>query len=301
MSISANSPNALPQDSMRGKICMVTGANAGIGKATALGLAKLGATVMMVCRDSDRGKAARDEISRESNNSAVELLVADLSSQEAIHNLVADYKSSHDKLHVLVNNAGANTQQRTLTSDGIELNFAVNYLACFLLTNLLLDVLKAGAPSRVVNVTSSAEGFGSINFDDLTLEQNYTWMRAHAQSKLAQVMFTYKLARGLAGMGVTVNCVNPGAVRTNFTKDLGGWFGLMARLARPFALTPEKGAEPILYLATSSDVDGISGKYFEKMKAAQSSKTSQDQELARQLWQVSETLTQLESTSVPSQ
>lgn len=285
-------------DSMRGRICMVTGANAGIGRATAMSLAKLGATVVMVCRNADKGQAAWADIREASGDSNLELLIADLASQRAVRQLADEYRRSHDRLHVLVNNAGTSSKQRILTGDGIEQTFAVNHLAPFLLTNLLLDVLKASAPARVVNVTSSAESFGKIHFDDLTLAQNYGSMRAHAQSKLANVLFTYELARRLAGTGVTVNCLNPGAVRTDGPLQMGGFYGLMARLARPFALTPEQGAEAVVYLATSNEVEGVSGQYFEKQKAHQSSKQSYDAVLAQRLWDVSVELTKRERTGV---
>lgn len=290
--------NQSQSDFMRGKICMVTGANSGIGRATALGLAKLGATVVMVCRDAGRGQTVWAEIREESGNPAVELMIADLSSQAAIRKLAADYKHTHDSLHVLINNAGVVANQRTVTEDGIELQFAVNHLAHFMLTMLVLDVLKASAPSRIVNVTSSAESFGTIKFDDLMTEEKYTPMGAQAQAKLANVMFTYELARRLEGTGVMGNCLNPGAVRTKITQDMGGWFGLMARLARPFAKTPEQGAETPLYLATSSEVEGVSGKYFENKKAKPTSQKSYDTAAARRLWDVSAELTKLEPAAL---
>jgi NAD(P)-dependent dehydrogenase (short-subunit alcohol dehydrogenase family) len=287
-------------DSMRGKIGMVTGANAGIGRATALGLAKLGATVVMVCRDASRGQMALAEIREESGNPAVELMLADLSSQAAIRKLAADYKRTHDRLHVLINNAGVIANRRIVTEDGIELLFAVNHLAYFMLTMLLLDVLKTSAPARIVNVTSAAESFGTINFDDLMSAQKYTPMGAISQAKLANVMFTYELARRLEGSGVTVNCLNPGAVRTKITQDMGGWYGLMARLARPFAKTPEQGAETPLYLATSSEVEGVSGQYFENKKAKPTSRKSYDTVAAQRLWDVCADLTRLEPTALPA-
>jgi NAD(P)-dependent dehydrogenase (short-subunit alcohol dehydrogenase family) len=214
---------AMENANMRGKICMVTGASSGIGKATALGLAKLGATVVMICRDSGRGQAALEEIKAESGNASVELMLADLASQSAIRQLAADYERTHNTLHVLVNNAGIITPQRTLTVDGIEQNFAVNHLAYFMLTLLLLNMLKASTPARIINVTSPAESFGKINFADLMAEQKFNAMVVYAQSKLANVLFTYELARQLAGKGVTVNCLSPGAVQTNIFNDLGGF------------------------------------------------------------------------------
>jgi retinol dehydrogenase 14 len=292
---------AMENANMRGKICMVTGASSGIGKATALGLAKLGAAVVMICRDSGRGQAALEEIKAESGNASVELMLADLASQSAIRQLAADYERTHNTLHVLVNNAGIITPQRTLTVDGIEQNFAVNHLAYFMLTLLLLNMLKASTPARIINVTSPAESFGKINFADLMAEQKFNAMVVYAQSKLANVLFTYELARQLAGKGVTVNCLSPGAVQTNIFNDLGGFFGLMTRLTRPFASTPEQGAQPSLYLATSGEVEGVSGKYFDKQKPKQSSKASYDTTLAQRLWQVSAELTGLESAEPVSE
>lgn len=270
---------------------MVTGANAGVGKATALGLAKLGATVVMVCRNAAKAHAALAEIQTASGNPAISLMLADLSIQSDIHKLVADFKDTHKPLHILVNNAGVTVKHRTLTPEGVELSFAVNHLAPFLLTNLLLDVLKTNAPARIINVTSAAEAMGEIDFDDLTLENKYTAMRGYAQSKLANVFFTYELARRLNGTGVIANCVNPGAVKTKVAQGMGGWYGLMARLARPFAKTPEQAAEDILYLAGASEMQGVNGKYFEGKKETPSSPFSYDAEVARHLWTVSEELT----------
>jgi NAD(P)-dependent dehydrogenase (short-subunit alcohol dehydrogenase family) len=280
---------------MRGKVCLVTGANDGIGKATALGLAKMGATVVMVCRDAAKGQAALAEIRQASGNPSIELLVADLSSQAAIHKLVDEFKQNHNQLHVLINNAGVNVLVRTLTADSVELNFAVNHLAPFMLTLLLLDVLKASAPARIVNVNSAAQGFGIIHFDDLMLAEKYDSMRGYAQSKLANILFGYELARRLAGTDVTVNCFNPWLAKTKIAQGMGGFFGLMARVLRPFAATPEKAAETAIYLATSSEVEGVSGKYFENKREKMSSKASYDLDLAKRLWDVSAELVHLES------
>jgi retinol dehydrogenase-14 len=276
---------------LTGKVAMVTGANDGIGRATALGLAKLSATVVMVCRDRPRGEAAQAAIRAESGNPAVELLLADLSSQAAVRNLAAAYQRTHAHLHILVNNAGASAKRRTVTADGIELSFAINYLAPFLLTNLLLDVLKASAPARIVNVTSAGEMMGRIDFEDLMGERAYSPARAYNQSKLANVLFTYELARRLEGTGVTANCLHPGFVKTKMTaRDGGGWMDLMIRLARRFALTPEQGAQTTLYLASSPEVQGVSGKYFENKREKRSSPRSYDPSVARRLWLVSERL-----------
>jgi retinol dehydrogenase 14 len=280
---------------MQGKICMVTGANSGIGKATALGLAKMGATVVMVCRDRNRGEVALNDIKRESGSAALELMVADLSSQESIHRLAADYKRTHSRLHVLINNAAVNRSAFMNTVDGIEMTFAVNHLAPFLLTHLLLDVLKASAPARIVNVASNDQS--PINFDDLMgTKQSAT--RAYSQSKMANVLFTYQLARKLQGTGVTVNCVHPGLISTNLGRDFKGLFGLLIGGMRPFMAAPDKGAETPVFLASSGEVEGITGKYFANKKQRQSAKESYDETTARRLWQISAELTKLESIAV---
>src|SRR5206468_2678081 len=201
--------------SMQGKICMVTGTNSGIGKATALALAQMGATVVMVCRDRARGEEAKSEITTKSRKNAVDLLQADLSSQQSIRQLVENFQHHSTHLHVLINNAGAAFTGRRETVDGLEMMFAVNYLAPFLLTNLLLDMLKASAPARIVNVSSASHKSGYIQMDDLQAEKHSRPMRAYGQSKLAIVLFTYELARRLQGTGVMANCLDPGFVATN--------------------------------------------------------------------------------------
>jgi NAD(P)-dependent dehydrogenase (short-subunit alcohol dehydrogenase family) len=278
---------------MRGKVCLVTGGNAGIGKASALGLANMGAIVIVVGRDRSRGEAAVTEIKQKSNNDAVDLMLADLSSQASIRRLAEDFKDRYQQLHVLINNAGVFTSKHTVTVDGIETTFAVNHLAPFLLTNLLLDVLKASAPARIINITSSGERSGTINFDDLQGEGRYSGFQAYNQSKLAMILFTYELARKLEGTGVTVNCVHPGVVVTNLGRGSSGAFGLLLRLMRPFFSSPEKGAETPIYLASSPEVEGVSGKYFAKKAEAKSSERSYDTVTARRLWQVSAELTKL--------
>jgi retinol dehydrogenase-14 len=278
---------------MRGKVCLVTGGNAGIGKATALGLANMGAIVIVVGRDRSRGEAAVTEIKQKSNNDAVDLMLADLSSQASIRRLAEDFKDRYQQLHVLINNAGVFTSKHTVTVDGIETTFAVNHLAPFLLTNLLLAVLKASAPARIINITSSGERSGTINFDNLQGEGRYSGFQAYNQSKLAMILFTYELARKLEGTGVTVNCVHPGVVVTNLGRGSSGAFGLLLRLMRPFFSSPEKGAETPIYLASSPEVEGVSGKYFAKKAEAKSSERSYDTVTARRLWQVSAELTKL--------
>jgi NAD(P)-dependent dehydrogenase (short-subunit alcohol dehydrogenase family) len=278
---------------MSGKVCLVTGGSSGIGWATALGLANMGATVIVVGRDRSRGEAVVAEIKQKSNNDAVDLMLADLSSQASIRRLAEDLKDRYQQLHVLINNAGVFISKRTVTADGIETTFAVNHLAPFLLTNLLLDVLKASAPARIINVSSSGERLGILNFDDLQGEGRYSGFRAYNQSKLAMILFTYELARKLEGTDVTVNCVHPGVVVTNLGRGSSGSFGLLLRLMRPFFSSPEKGAETSIYLASSPEVEGVSGKYFAKKSEAKSSERSYDAAIARRLWQVSAEMTKL--------
>lgn len=278
-------------DPMKGKTCIVTGANTGIGKATALGLAKMGATTVMVCRSRERGEAALGEIKRESGNDAVSLVLADLSSQAAIRHLAREFTSKHTALHVLINNAGIIPRKRTVTEDDLETQFAVNHLAYFLLTNLLLDRLKASAPSRIINVSSRAHGGRFIPFDDLQSERSYSPTRVYGWTKLANVLFTYELARRLEGTRVTVNCLHPGVVATKILADhMPGGLRFVAKM---IGLSPEEGAQTSLYLATSGEVEGVSGKYFVNRRVAQSSKASYDKAGASRLWQVSAELTAL--------
>ncbi len=262
---------------------MVTGANSGIGEEIALALATMGATVVMVCRDSSKGEAARNHIIARSGNKLVELMLADLSSLQSVRGLAQKYRETHDKLHILVNNAGLIMGKRVVTSDNLETTFEVNYLSHFLLTLLLLDILKASAPSRIVNVTSSAHYSGKMDFDDLQEAKGYSAMRSYSQSKLAQVLFTHELAKKLEGTGVTVNAVHPGVVRTRWG-DEGGVMGIMIRIARPFMLSPARGAETPIYVASSPQVEGTTGKYWEKKKEKDPSKESDNNDEARLLW-----------------
>ena len=276
---------------MNGKICMITGANSGIGKSTALGLAKMGATILMVCRNTDKGKAAMDEIVKISGNESVDLMIADLSSQKSIRRLAQEFKERYKNLHALVNNAGLIIGKRSMTQDGIEATFALNHLAYFTLTDLLLDTLKDSAPSRIVNVSSEAHRRSNINFDDLGGEKRYREYIAYGQSKLANILFTYELARRLEGSGVSVNCLQPGFVRSNFGESSSGLFRFGVRLAKPFSISPEKGAETPIYLASSPEVEGISGKYFIKKKETRSSEETYDEEAAKRLWEISAEMT----------
>src|SRR5205085_10795931 len=278
--------------SMQGKICMVTGANSGIGKATALELAQMGATVVMVCRDRARGEEARSEITTKSRNNAVDLLQADLSSQQSIRQLVEHFKQRYTHLHVLINNAGAAFTGRRETVDGLEMTFAVNYLAPFLLTHLLLDVLKASAPARIVNVSSATQASGYIQMDDLQAEKHYR--SAYGQSKLAVVLFTYELARRLQGTGVTANCLHPGFVATHFGQSgAGPAFGLLVKVIGSFGTSPQEGAKTSIYLASSPEVEGVTGQYFVKSIPKRSAAISYEESLQRHLWEQSAKLVNL--------
>jgi retinol dehydrogenase 14 len=277
---------------MAGKICMVTGANSGIGKVTALELARMGATVVMVCRDKGRAEPVLAEIRRVTGNPSVELMLADFSSQQSIRALATAFKQTYDRLHVLVNNAGAIMFERKRTVDGLESTFATNHLGYFLLTNLLLDQLKAAAPARVVSVSSGAHPFGHINFDDLQGERKWSAWGSYSHSKLANVLFTAELARRLEGTGVTANCLHPGFVRSNFA-GASALARTLIKLGSAFSITPEKGAETSIYLATSPEVEGVTGKYFVRKQVARTSREANDPAVARRLWQVSEALTGL--------
>ncbi len=278
---------------MKEKTCIVTGANRGIGKAIALDLAQRGATVVMICRDHHRGESAQAEIQAATGNQAVYLMVADLASLDAIRQLATEYQEQYQKLDVLVNNAGVAKIQRTLTVDGLETTFAVNHLAPFLLTNLLLDKLRGSTPPRIVNVSSLVHKWGEIDFDDLQGEKHYDIDKAYNQSKLANVLFTYELARRLRGTGVTVNSMEPGMTATEFGREYTGFKAFMSKAWRPFMASPEKTAETAIYLAASPEVEGVSGKHFVKCRSVKLSKASYDEGLARQLWEVSERLTNL--------
>ncbi|MEJ5308780.1 MAG: SDR family oxidoreductase [Anaerolineae bacterium] len=278
---------------MRDKVCMVTGAASGIGAVTARALAQQGASVILVDRNAAKGVVVTEQIKRQTGNTALEFMRVDLSSQKEIRQLVQQFTSRHRHLHVLVNNAGALFGERQESVDGIEMTFALNYLGYFLLTNLLLDTLKASAPARIINTSSRSHARARINFDDLESRKNYRGLSAYAHSKLAIVLFTYELARRLEGTGVTVNALHPGIVATNFAMKDGGIMGLIVRLFRPFFIGPEQGAQTGIYLATSPEVEGVTGKYFVKCKAVPSSPASYDRAVASRLWEISEQYTNL--------
>jgi len=261
---------------LEGRTCIVTGANSGIGRETALGLARMKANLVMVCRDKSKGDSARRQISKESGNESVDLLLCDLSSLAEVRTLAAEIRNRYGKIHVLVNNAGLFSLSGK-TDDGFETTLAVDYLAPFLLTNLLLGLLKAGAPSRVVNVSSVAHFSGHVDLTAIENKKTPSGWGGYSNSKLALVMFTYELARRLHGTGVTANCLHPGAVATNIWR-------VPAAVTRPFLRSAKDGAKTPIYLASSPVVEGVSGKYFEDEKEKKSSDESYDETKARELW-----------------
>ncbi len=280
-----------PVADLTGKTAMVTGASSGIGRITARELARRGAAVFLVCRDPGRGEETAAAIRAESPGATVHLLLADLAVQAEIRRLAAAFLATGAPLHLLVNNAGVVNLRHSLTADGIETVFAVNHLAYFLLTLLLLERLKATAPARIVNVASEAHKLSGIDFDDLGGERRYRAMRIYGQSKLANLLFTRELARRLEGTGVTVNAVHPGAVATGLGKNNGAWAQRLIGLLRPFFRTPEQGAATSLHVATSPAVAGVSGKYFRAGREARPARTALDDAVARRLWQVSAAMT----------
>src|SRR3984957_10156942 len=286
----------MPPASMSGKLCIVTGANSGIGKETALGLAQMGARVVMVCRNAEKGKAALEEIRRESGSSQIDLLIADMSSQASVRALAEQIQQKYPRLDVLVNNAGGAPPARTLSADGIEMTLATNHLGPALLTLLLLDLLKSSAPSRIVNVSSSeAQSPARLDMNDLQFERRkYGNVAAYRQSKLLMNTFTFELARRLAGTGVTANCLHPGAVATNIWSAAAPLIGrLIIPLVKPFMLTSKQGAAVSLYLATSPEVAQVSGEYFVKSKPAKSNPLSRDPKLMAEVWLCTEKMTGL--------
>jgi len=273
---------------MAGKVVLITGGTGGIGKATAIGLATFGARVAITGRDLGRAELAAADIRTASGNSAIDAFAADLSSQSEVRRLASEVLDAYPRLDVLVNNVGGFWAHRHATADGLERTFALNHLAAFLLTNLLLDRLKSSAPSRVVTVSSGAHARGRIDFDDLQGARNYSGQRAYSQSKLANIMFTNELARRVAGSGVTANAVHPGVVRTSFGAEDQAWFfTLMSGVIRPFLKTPAQGAETPIYLASSPAVGGANGQFFINRKPKTASKTAYDTEVSARLWKIS--------------
>jgi NAD(P)-dependent dehydrogenase (short-subunit alcohol dehydrogenase family) len=278
---------------MQNKICLITGATSGIGQATAMGLAKMGATVIVAGRSEERCQKTVAHIQQETRNFHVNYLLGDLSVQAQVRQLAEKFKARYKRLDVLVNDAGAIFLRRRVSADGIEMNIALNHLAYFLLTNLLLDTLKASAPARVVNVASNSHYGKHLDFDNLELKRGYNPLRAYGRSKLCNLYFTYELARQLEDTDVTVNAMHPGFVATNMGANNGWLVRSFLPLIHRNSLTPEQGARTAVYLASSSDVEGVTGKYFVREREVKSDPVSYDESAAKRLWEVSERMTGL--------
>lgn len=277
---------------MKGKVVLITGATRGIGYETALALAGLGAQVVMVGRDAQRTAAAAEKVKAETGNPHVDLLVADLSTLEENRQLAHNFLKRYDRLHVLINNAGAIFMQRHETVDGFEMTFALNHLSPFLLTHLLLDVMRASAPARIINVSSAAHRMAKIRFDDLQFKRGFSGWQAYGQSKLANIYFTVGLEGHMNGDGITANALHPGFVATHFGKN-NGIFKPFFALSQLMAISPQEGAQTSIYLAVSPEVEDVSGKYYEKCKSVAPSQVAQDVNAARRLWDVSLEMTGL--------
>jgi NAD(P)-dependent dehydrogenase (short-subunit alcohol dehydrogenase family) len=276
---------------MIGKVCIVTGSNSGIGKETALALIGMGATVVMAVRDSQRGEEARAEIIKRTGKDMVDLMLCDLSSTKSIRQFVEEFTAKYNRLDVLINNAGAACHERQVTEDGFERSLAVNYLGPFLLTRELLPLLKHSAPSRVINLSSGLHARAKIDFDDIQSERNYKGMRVYESTKLMILMYTYELARRLEGTGVTANVVLPGFVATNLGANMGGLRNkIMFKLVRPFQINAEKGAETSVYVATSPELESLTGRCFAKRQERLSSEESYDESVQKKIWDVAESL-----------
>lgn len=276
---------------LSGQVIIVTGANSGIGKVTARELAAMGATVVMVVRSRERGEAALAEIKQQVSQADVRLMLCDLSAQADIHRFATEFKATYDRLDVLVNNAGAYLQKRYESVDGLEMTLALNHMGYFLLTSLLLDLLQASAPARIVNVSSDAHRSRPVNFADLQREKRYSGFGTYGESKLMNIMFTFELARRLEGTGVTVNALHPGFVRTNFGRNNNGLMNsLFMPLVQRFALSEEEGAATSIYLASSPEVAGVTGQYFVKKQPVRAVGYAYDEAAQQQLWAVSEAL-----------
>ena len=292
--------NVETEKNMVGKVILISGGTGGIGRETALALAKMGAQITLIGRNPTKAVQTAEMIRQESGNQAIDFLVGDLSSQADIRRIADEFRARHNRLDVLINNAGAVFLNPQKSVDGIGMTFALNHLNYFLLTNLLLDLIKASAPARIINVSSAAHIGGKMNFDDLQVDEGFGGWKAYSQSKLANILFTYELARRLEGTGVTVNALHPGFVATNFGISNGGLFGPLFKLVQFAAISPEEGAQTTIYLASSRDVQSVTGQYFSKKKPVRSSPATYRAEDAALLWQQSLRLTGLAEEATQS-
>ncbi|MFH5832737.1 SDR family oxidoreductase [Halalkalibaculum sp. DA384] len=278
------------------KVCLITGANSGIGKATAIELAERGAYIVMLCRNEKKAEQAREEIINKTGQTGIEILLADLAVQHDIRNAAQAFLDTFDQLDLLVNNAGIIASGRQETVDGIEKTLAVNHLAPFLLTHLLMDALKAAPSARVINVSSEAHRTAAHAFDlnNLQLKEGFSPMKAYGVSKLCNIMFTHELAKRTSGTRVTTNALHPGVVRSRLTSEASWFMYLLFAIGRPFMKSPQKGAETTVYLATSPEVENTSGKYFKNKKETQPADIAYNDELTEKLWEISCQLTGIE-------
>ncbi|MFX0033011.1 MAG: SDR family oxidoreductase [Promethearchaeota archaeon] len=274
----------------RNKICVITGATSGIGKETALQLARMGYYIVMICRNQEKTEFVQTEIKEKTKNQNIDLLIGDLASLKSVENVAKEYIQKYECLHVLINNAGVFNRTRKETEDGYECTFAIDYLAHFLLTNLLLNIIKSSAPSRIINVSSNIHLYFKINFDDLMSEKKYSSQKAYANAKFALVLFTYELARRLNGTGVTVNALHPGHARTKMTIPTKKISKIFLSLMSPMIKSPEEAAKTSVYLASSPEVEGVTGKYFKNCKPVKSHKLTYEESLQYKLWEISQKL-----------
>lgn len=277
------------------RLCLITGANSGIGLVTARELARQGMDILMVCRNAAKGEQARQDVLAASRTKKVDVLPGDLADFASVRRLAGEVRNRYGHLDVLINNAGLMVDQRTTTAQGVETTFATNHLGPFLLTNLLLDLLRKGRAPRVVNVSSEAHRFARFHPDDLVAPKKYSSIVAYGNSKLANILFSNDLARRLAPDGITSNSLHPGVVKTNFGAGGSGIFGLLSGLARPFLLTPEQGAETSIHLAASPEENGRTGLYYVKKKPKTPSQDARSDYFARELWTLSSRVTELGS------
>lgn len=280
-------------------ICLITGANSGIGKVTALELAKKGMTIVMVCRNKEKGEQARGEIIAGSGNNNIELFLCDLAKLDDVERLAREVRNRYNRLDILINNAGLIIEDRQTTAEGFEMTFAINHLGHFLLTHLLLDLLKKSDEARIINVSSTAHKYAKLDFTDLQLEKNFSAIVAYSNSKLANILFTRQLANEVASFGITVNSLHPGFINTNFGSGLDKpLFKFLMFIASPLTITSEEGAQTSIYLASSPEVKGKSGLYFVKKRPQRPSKEALSDYNAKQLWEISHQLTDLDERLV---
>lgn len=280
---------------MTNKTILITGATSGIGKEEALALAAMGHTIVMLVRNETKALSVKNEIIASTGNKDIDSFIFDLSSMEEVRSVSQKIKLKYPVIDVLINNAGMIYPERKVSPDGYELTFALNHLGHFLLTNLLMENIIAAPQGRIINLSSEAHKFGTMNFDDINLEKGYGSMKAYGQSKLANLLFTFELQRRLAGTNVTVNAVHPGVVKTNFGNEYKGLVALMMKLVRPFMRNARKGAETVVWLASGPEAAELRGKYFKDKKAIASTKESRNIEKSKLLWDVSEEMTGIKS------